>query len=158
MFADSKGCGDDPPQAPSIYESTRVTLCYPYGVRRNLRLRPCRRPSPVNSQLLTRCLLEWIAFYTHNRHLGGPEAPFRIPWVTILVIQGCTGTPNGHLEVQISILWVLCMIWEPSWDPLWRHFLDFSVIWGGKVADSFQTYVFDDPGLEMLPECSGCMC
>ena len=29
---------------------------------------------------------------------------------------------------------------------------------GGKVGDSFQVHVFDDPGLEMLPECGGCMC
>ena len=43
------------------------------------------------------------------------------------------------------------------WDPLWTHFRDFSVIWGGKVGDSFQVHVFDDPGLDMLPECGGCM-
>ena len=78
--------------------------------------------------------------------------------MTILVIQGCTGTPSGHLEVQISILLILGGIWVPSWDPLWRHFRDFSVIWGGKVGDSFQTHVFDDPGLEILLECGGCMC
>ena len=78
--------------------------------------------------------------------------------MTILVIQGCTGTPNGHLEVQISILLILGWIWEPSRDPLWRHFRDFCVIWGGKVGGSFQTHVFDDPGLEILPERGGCMC
>ena len=59
--------------------------------------------------------------------------------MTILVIQGCTGTPNGYLEVQISTLLVLCMIWEPSWDPLLRNFRDFSEIWAAKVGDSFQT-------------------
>ena len=58
---------------------------------------------------------------------------------TILVILGCRGTPNGHLEVLISILLILGLIWEPSWDPLWRHFRDFSVIWAAKVGDSFQT-------------------
>ena len=26
------------------------------------------------------------------------------------------------------------------------------------MGDSFQVHVFDDPGLEMLPECGGCMC
>ena len=26
------------------------------------------------------------------------------------------------------------------------------------MGDSFQVHVFDDPGLEMLPECDGCMC
>ena len=57
----------------------------------------------------------------------------------MLVPQGPTGTPNGHLEVLISILLILDLIWEHSWDPLWRHFRDFSVIWGAKVGDSFQT-------------------
>ena len=26
------------------------------------------------------------------------------------------------------------------------------------MGDSFQVHVFDDPGMEMMPECSGCMC
>ena len=74
------------------------------------------------------------------------------------MIQGCTGTPNGHLEVQISILLILGRIWRPSWDALWRCVLYLSVVWGGKVGDSFQSHAFDDPGLEILPECGGCMC
>jgi hypothetical protein len=45
-----------------------------------------------------------------------------------------------------------------SWDPLWAQFCDFSVIWDAKVGDSFQVHVFGDPGMEMMPECSGCMC
>ena len=60
-------------------------------------------------------------------------------WDTILVILGSRVTPNGHLEVLISILLILGLIWEPSWDPLWKHFRDFSVIWAAKVGDSFQT-------------------
>ena len=34
-----------------------------------------------------------------------------------------------------------------------RYFCDFSVIWDAKFGDSFQVHVFDDPGMEMLPEC-----
>ena len=26
------------------------------------------------------------------------------------------------------------------------------------MGDSFQVHVFGDPGMEMMPECSGCMC
>jgi len=45
-----------------------------------------------------------------------------------------------------------------SWHPLWAHVGDFSVILGAKMGDSFQVHVFGDPGMEMMPECSGCMC
>ena len=55
------------------------------------------------------------------------------------MILGSRGTPNGHLEVLISILLILELSWEPSWDQLWKHFRDFSVIWTAKVGDSFQT-------------------
>ena len=34
----------------------------------------------------------------------------------------------------------------------------FSVIWDGKVGDGFQVHVCSDPGMEMMPECTGCMC
>ena len=37
-------------------------------------------------------------------------------------------------------------------------FSDFSVIRGAKMGDCFQVHVFGDPGMEMLPECNGCMC
>ena len=58
------------------------------------------------------------------------------------------------MSIFIDLGWILGV----PWDPLWGHFRHFSVIWGGKVGDSFQVHVFDDPGLEMLPECGGCMC
>ena len=45
-----------------------------------------------------------------------------------------------------------------SWDPLWAHFCDFPVILGAQMGDSFQVHVFGDPGMEMMPECSLCMC
>ena len=44
------------------------------------------------------------------------------------------------------------------WDPLWAHLCDLSVIWGAKMGDCFQVHVFGDPGMEMMPECNGCMC
>ena len=97
-------------------------------------------------------------FFTKNCHFGDLEAPFWVPWVTILVIQGSTGTPNRHLEVQVSIFIDLRIIWGLSWDPPWAPFCDFSVILGAKIGDSFQVHVFGDPGMEMMPECSVCMC
>ena len=45
-----------------------------------------------------------------------------------------------------------------SWNPLWAPVCDFSVIWGAKMGDCFQVHVFGDPGVEMMPESSGCMC
>ena len=38
------------------------------------------------------------------------------------------------------------------------RFCGFSVILDTKMGDSFQVHVFGDPGMEMMPECSGCMC
>ena len=75
-----------------------------------------------------------------------------------MVVQGARGTPNGHLEVQLSIFVVFRVHFGVSWDPLWTQFCDLSVIWGTKVGGSFQVHLFDDPGMEMMPECSGCMC
>ena len=43
-------------------------------------------------------------------------------------------------------------------DPTLGTILCFSVIWDAKVGDSFQVHVFGDPGMEMMPECNGCMC
>ena len=42
--------------------------------------------------------------------------------------------------------------------PTLDTFCDFSMILGAKVGDSFQVHVFGDPGMEMMPECCGCMC
>ena len=67
-------------------------------------------------------------------------------------------THKRHLEDQLSISFDFGFIWAVSWDPLWTPFCDLSVIWGNKVGDGFQIHVFGDPGMEMMPECSGCMC
>ena len=85
-----------------------------------------------------------------------PRGSILVPWVTFLVIQGSTGHPTGTSRSRCFI--DFRVVWEVPWDPLWRHFRDCSVIWGGKVGDSSQVRVFDDPGLEMLPECGGCIC
>ena len=42
--------------------------------------------------------------------------------------------------------------------PTLGKILRFSVVWGSKLGDSFQVHVFGDPGMEMMPECNGCMC
>ena len=74
------------------------------------------------------------------------------------MIQGYTGTPNRHLEVLECVFIDFLVDLGSLLGPTLRYFCDFSVIWDAKVGDSFQVHVFDDPGMEMLPECSGCMC
>jgi len=64
---------------------------------------------------------------------------------------GVTGTPNRHLEVQVSIFINFRVYFRVSWDSLWVHVCDFSVIWGANIGDSFQVHVFGDPGIEMMP-------
>ena len=64
----------------------------------------------------------------------------------------------GTLKLQESIFIDFTYIWAFHWDPLWTPFCDLSVSRGTKVGDGFQVHVFGDPGMEMMPECSGCMC
>jgi hypothetical protein len=42
--------------------------------------------------------------------------------------------------------------------PTLDTFFNFSVIRGGKMVDCFQVHAFCGPGMEMMPEWSGCMC
>ena len=74
------------------------------------------------------------------------------------MIQGDTGTPSRHLEVQLYIFIDFRVNLRSLLGGLWRTFCVFSVIWGAKVADSFHVHLFDDVGVDILPECSGCMC
>ena len=71
------------------------------------------------------------------------------------MIQGSRGTPNGHIGVQVFIFINFGV-------PLGAHFGDvlviFALVWCAKVGDGFQVHVFGDPGMEMMPECNGCMC
>ena len=76
----------------------------------------------------------------------------------ILVIQAFIGTPNRRLEFQESIFIDFLMDVGNFLGPTLEHFRDLSVIWDAKVGGSFQVHVFGDPGMEMLPECGGCMC
>ena len=68
-----------------------------------------------------------------------------------MVIQGSRGTPNGHLEAQISIF--IGPLWEP-------HGINFGVtsVAFAKVADTFQVHLFDDLREEILLESNSCMC
>ena len=50
------------------------------------------------------------------------------------------------------------MILGVPWESLWTSFSDFSVIWGAKMEDCVQVHVFSDPWMEMMPDCTGCMC
>ena len=79
-------------------------------------------------------------------------------WDTILVILGSRGAPNGHSESQMSVFIDfrvdLGILQGPTLDTI----LSFAVILGSKMGDSFQVHVSGDPGMEMMPACSGCMC
>ena len=55
-------------------------------------------------------------------------------------------------------IFIFRVIWGGSCNPLRTPFCDSSVIVNAKMGDSFQVHVFGDPGMEMMPECSGCMC
>ena len=74
------------------------------------------------------------------------------------MIQGSTGTPSRHLEVQLFILIDFRRHYGNLLGDTLDTFCDFSMILGAKVGDSFQDHVFGDPGMEMIPECIGCMC
>ena len=76
-------------------------------------------------------------------HFGGP---------------GATGTPNRHLEVPLSISTDFRIHSGSLLGPTLAPFCCFCVIAGTKMGDSFQVHVFGDPGMEMMPECIGCMC
>ena len=75
-----------------------------------------------------------------------------------MVILCSTGTPNGHTEAQMSIFIDFMVDLGSLLGFILGTNLCFSVIWGGKMGDSFQVHVFGDPGMEMMPECNGCMC
>ena len=75
-----------------------------------------------------------------------------------LVIQGSTGSPNRHLEVQVSIFIGFRMHLGSLLGATLENVLSFCVIWGAQVRDSFQVHLCDDLGVEMLSESGGCMC
>ena len=77
---------------------------------------------------------------------------------TILVILGSKGAPNGHTEAQMSILIDFSVDLGSLLGLTLAPFCCFSVILDTKMGDSVQVHVFGDPGMEMMPECTGCLC
>ena len=56
------------------------------------------------------------------------------PWVTILVIQGSTGTSYGTpLDPDLDFMDLGWILGSP-WEPLWRQFGHNSVIWDVKIG------------------------
>ena len=86
-----------------------------------------------------------------------PWGSFLGTWDTILVILGSRGTPNGHTEAQRSSFIDFRVDLGSLLGFTLGTNLRFSVILGGKMGDSFQVHVCFDPGMEMMPECNGCM-
>jgi len=128
-----------------------------YGYMDILRLRPCRRP------LCQQATVDWLTAEMGNFFYK--KLSFWWPCGSILGTlsdhfddPGVQGSPNRHLEVHLCIFIDFGVILGVSWDPLWAPFSDYSVIGGAKMGDSFQVHVFGDPGMEMMPECSVCMC
>ena len=76
---------------------------------------------------------------------------------TILMILGSRGTPNEHTEAQMSIFINFRVDLGSLLGPTLGPFCCFSVILDTKMGDTFQVHVFGDPGMEMMPECDGCM-
>ena len=74
------------------------------------------------------------------------------------MILGSRGTPGGHTGGQMSFFIDFRVHLGRLLGPTFETFLSFSLIWGAKVADSFQVHVFDDPEVEIALESSGCMC
>ena len=74
-----------------------------------------------------------------------------------LVIQGSTGSPNRHLEVQVSILIGFRMHFGSLLGATLETFFVILSDLGAQVRDSFQVHLFDDLGVEMLSESGGCL-
>ena len=88
-----------------------------------------------------------------GHHFGDPE------------IQGVTQRALGGPGIDFSdFRIILGRLWEALWaqffvfDVFFSSFSShFPVIWDAKMGDCFQVHVFSDPGMEMIPECRGCM-
>ena len=62
------------------------------------------------------------------------------------------------LGSRCSFLLILGCLWGVSWAHIGGTFLIFLLIWSVKMEDGFQVHFFGDPGMEMMPDCRGCMC
>ena len=74
-------------------------------------------------------------------------------WDTILVILGSRGTPNGHIEDQMSVFIGFRVHFGRLLEPSLETFLRFSVILNAKMGHSFQVHVFSD--LDANTQCLG---
>ena len=72
------------------------------GVRRILRLRPCRRP-PWMQGAAGWLAIETGVFLYLRLSIWRPSGCILGTWGTIFVIMGSRGAPNGHTEGQMSI-------------------------------------------------------
>ena len=101
---------------------------------------PCRRPPCQQATCwLVSC---WSMSFCIPNCFGDLEAPFWLPWVTILVIQGSTVTPSRHLEVQASIVIDFNVIWEYTGTQFGHLSVIFVVIWDATMGGSFQVRVW----------------
>ena len=62
------------------------------------------------------------------------------------------------LGSRCSFLLILGCLWGVSWAHIGGTVLIFLLIWSVKMGDGFQVHSFSDPGMEMMPGCSICMC
>ena len=77
---------------------------------------------------------------------------------TILVILGSRGTPTKRTEAQISIFIGFGMDLGSFLGPTLATFCRFSAIWDDRKEDIFQVHDFGGRGMEIMLDCSGCMC
>ena len=79
-------------------------------------------------------------------------------WDIIFVILGSRGTPNGHIEDQMSVFIDFRVLWGTLLGPSLETFLRFSVILNAQMKLGFQVHVFSDPGMETMLKSNGWMC
>ena len=137
----------------------KVYLCEVSQLARHIYLKASPLPpAPCQQATDDRMTREMGHFFYLKMSFWRPWGSFLGAWDTILVILGSRGTPNGHSEVQMSIFIDFRVDLGSLLGPTLAIILWFSGILDTKMRDSFQVRVFGDPGMEMMPECMGCMC
>ena len=135
------------------YDQNPFKMCY----FQHLKASPLP-PAPCQQATADWWTVEMGHFLYRKLSFWRPRDSILVSLVTFLVIQRSTGTPNRHLEVQLFIFIDFWVHYGSLLRPTLSTFCDFPMILGAKVGDSFQVHVFGDPGMEMMPECNGCMC
>ena len=72
--------------------------------------------------------------------------------------MGSWGYPTGHLGIQICIFDDLGWMSGPSWAVLWVQFLNLFMIFGRQSDDLGLKLIFNDWGMEIVPESDAGMC